>query len=175
MNTATNTSLIKNLQRIVEGLTNITSHLASLSQTTPTKKVDGRTTRWLGHQSKAAKPKRRAVKARGKAPQSRLPKHLDKVVKKLSKSKREFLSDEQKQDIKQLLLHSSISVADIAALYHRKPQTIYNLRDQLAPHARKGSPALIAGVKRAQKEGKMQGPGKRETSVVVPQVEAAQA
>ncbi len=160
--------VVKGLQSVIDGLTNIINRAAQFS-------LSARTTKPEQPKIKRAK---RAIKARAiKVAHTNghhLPKHLKRVVKKLTK-KSNRLTDEQKADIKQLVTKTEVPVAQIAQLFHRQPQTIYNLIKAWKLDVHKGSPELIAGVKRAQKEGRMTGPGKRQTSVVIPTVEAAQA
>lgn len=79
-----------------------------------------------------------------------------KVAKtpKAAKAKKlvNHLSAEAKADIGLLLSMSNLSVIQIADLYKVSRPTVYNLRDKMAIKTHRGSPELMAGIKRYKAE-----------------------
>lgn len=162
--------IVKGLQLVIDGLTRVLSRAASYATAPRPTKVDKPIKRAKRVVTTRAKVKTtRKVRTTPTKATNRLPKHLLKHVGRLTKVKSNRLTEEQVEDIKKLLAHSPLSVQQIATLFKRTPQAIYTIRDRHKLAVHKGSPQLVAGVKRAQKEGKMNGPGKRQTSVAVPQ------
>lgn len=64
---------------------------------------------------------------------------------------RSYLSESDREAIKVLLTQTDISVGQIASMYRRSRAAIYNLRDKLNLDVRRGSAALMAGIRRAAK------------------------
>lgn len=81
---------------------------------------------------------------------SGLPPALAAKVAKLQKPAARHLSDKEKGEIELLLTKTDLSVVKIAEMYKVSRPAIYGLRDKLKLNARRGSRALIAGVRKAQ-------------------------
>lgn len=103
-----------------------------------------------------AASKRVAKKQAAQTPGAgRIPAALMKKINRIQRKKANPpLSEESKRAIKMLLETPSISVASIAALYHRSPAHLYQLCKRWNVKARKASPALMAGIKRAKQKAK---------------------